>query len=451
MAIIKNRDALAKTSLRKQALDIIEAGINRVLPPNVIRSTVSYDPTRQVLTVSGDSYHLSRSRVFVIGGGKASGLMAETLESILLPAKITAGIINVKSADANTRRIRLITAGHPIPDERGINGVKEMLALKQRYTIGESDLVLCLISGGGSALMPYPASGVSLKDKRKITELLISSGAEIAEINTVRKHLSQVKGGQLGAYFAPTRVVSLILSDVIGNDLSVIASGPTSPDPTTFADAHKILEQHQLLTKAPRSVASFLEQGGQGKVAETPKTLNNCHNYIIGDNRLALEAMKNKAQEMGFTPYIITAQQSGDTTTAAQSRAEEILGARYAGYDALLIGGETTPKLPTPAGRGGRNQHFATASILAMAPYPGEWVVASVGSDGSDFLPEVAGAIVDHNSLGKAKKEKIDVKAYLDRYDSNTLLEQLGGSLIITGATGTNVGDIMLYLFRTSL
>lgn len=449
MAIIKNKAALAKTSLRKQALDIIEAGINRVLPPNIIKSTVGYDSARQILTVSGDRYRLSRGRVFVIGGGKASGLMAETLESILSPENITAGVINVKSADYNTRRIRLITAGHPIPDERGVNGVKEMLALKEGYAIGESDLVICLISGGGSALMPYPVAGVSLKDKQMITGLLISSGAEIAEINTVRKHLSRIKGGQLGAYFAPATVVSLILSDVIGNDLTVIASGPTFPDPSTFADARKILGQHQLLARAPRSVASFLEKGGRGKVAETPKALNNCHNYIIGDNRLALEAMKNKAQEMGFTPGIITAQQSGDTATAAQSRAREILSARYAGYDALLIGGETTPKLPAGAGRGGRNQHFATASMLALASYPGEWVVASVGSDGSDFLPEVAGAIVDHNSLGNAQKKKIDVKAHLDRYDSNTLLEQLGGSLIITGATGTNVGDVMLYLFGT--
>ena len=449
MAIIKNEAALAKTSLRKQALDIIEAGINRVLPPNVIKSTVGYDSARQILTVSGDRYRLSGGRVFVIGGGKASGLMAETLEGILPPQNITAGIINVKSAGYNTRRIKLVTAGHPIPDERGINGVKEMLALKEGYAIGESDLVLCLISGGGSALMPYPVAGVSLKDKQKITELLISSGAEIAEINTVRKHLSRIKGGQLGAYFAPARVVSLILSDVIGNDLTVIASGPTSPDPTTFADARKILERHQLLSKAPRSVAGFLAKGCQGEAAETPKALTNCHNYIIGDNKLALEAMKNKAREMGFTPGIITAQQRGDTTAAAQSRAGEILSTRYAGYDALLIGGETTPKLPTAAGRGGRNQHFAAASMLALAPYPGEWVVASVSSDGSDFLPEVAGAIVDHNSLGNAQKKKLDVKACLDRYDSNTLLEQLGGSLIITGATGTNVGDVMLYLFQT--
>ncbi len=449
MAIIKNRVALATTKLRKQTLDVIEAGINRVLPANVIKSSLGYDPVKQILTISGDRYRLCGGRIFVIGGGKASGLMAETLEHILSPQNITAGIINCLSADYKTSRIKLITAGHPIPDERGVSGVKEMLALKQRYSIGENDLVICLISGGGSALMPYPVSAISLKDKQRITELLISSGAAIAEINTVRKHLSQIKGGQLGAYYAPTTVVSLILSDVIGSDLAVIASGPTSPDPTTSADAYKILNRYQLLTKAPRSVANFLEKGSQGKVAETPKALPNCHNYIIGDNRLALEAMKSKAREMGFTPYVITTRQRGDTTAVARSRAREILSARYASYNALLIGGETTPRLPTPAGRGGRNQHFAAASMLAMAPYHGEWVVASVGTDGSDFLPEVAGAIVDHNSLNKAGKKKIDVKAYLDRYDSNTLLAQIGGSLIITGATGTNVADVMLYLFRT--
>lgn len=449
MAIIKNRVALATTKLRKQTLDVIEAGINRVLPANVIKSSLGYDPVKRILTISGDRYRLCGGRIFVIGGGKASSLMAETLEHILSPQNITAGIINCLSADYKTSRIKLITAGHPIPDERGVSGVKEMLALKQRYSIGENDLVICLISGGGSALMPYPVSAISLKDKQRITELLISSGAAIAEINTVRKHLSQIKGGQLGAYYAPTTVVSLILSDVIGSDLAVIASGPTSPDPTTSADAYKILNRYQLLTKAPQSVASFLEKGSQGKVAETPKALPNCHNYIIGDNRLALEAMKSKAREMGFTPYVITTRQRGDTTAVARSRAREILSARYASYNALLIGGETTPRLPTPAGRGGRNQHFAAASMLAMAPYHGEWVVASVGTDGSDFLPEVAGAIVDHNSLNKAGKKKIDVKAYLDRYDSNTLLAQIGGSLIITGATGTNVADVMLYLFRT--
>jgi glycerate-2-kinase len=374
--------------------------------------------------------------------------MAETLENIIPPENISAGVVNCKSEYYKTSKIKIIPAGHPLPDRRGIEGVKQILALRERYSVNENDLVICLISGGGSALMPYPVDEVSLEDKQRITELLLSSGAEIDEINAVRKHLSQIKGGRLGHFYSPATVVSLILSDVIGNNLAAIASGPTFPDPTTFLDAHNVLERHALLTKAPKSVTSLLKKGCQGKVAETPKTLNNCYNYIIGDNRLALEAMLQKANGMGLTPYIVTAEQKGDTTAVASSRAKEILSSRYSGYDAILIGGETTPKLPAAAGRGGRNQHYAAVSILAMKQYAGEWVIASVGTDGSDFLPNVAGAIVDNNSLDIAKAKGIDVQSYLERYDSNTLLDKIGGSLVITGDTGTNVGDVIIYLLK---
>lgn len=446
--IIKNKDTLATTKLRKQALDIIEAGITRVLPPNIMKSAVRYDTAGRILTINGDTYRLSTGRVFVIGGGKASGLMAETLENIIHPENISAGVVNCKSGYYKTSKIKIIPAGHPLPDRRGIEGVKKILALREHYSINENDLVICLISGGGSALMPYPVDEVSLRDKQIITELLLSSGAEIDEINAVRKHLSQIKGGWLGHFYSPATVVSLILSDVIGNNLAAIASGPTFPDPTTFSDAYNVLKRYDLLAKAPKSVTDFLRKGCQGEVAETPKTLNNCHNYIIGDNRLALEAMLQKANGMGLTPYIVTAEQKGDTTAVAHSRAREILNLRYAGYDAILIGGETTPKLPVTAGRGGRNQHYAAVSMLAMKQYAGQWVVASVGTDGSDFLPDVAGAIVDNNSLDIAKAKGIDVQSYLERYDSNTLLDKIGGSLVITGDTGTNVGDVVIYLLK---
>ncbi|MBA7495909.1 D-glycerate 2-kinase [subsurface metagenome] len=446
--IIKNKDTLATTKLRKQALDIIEVGITRVLPPNIMKSAVRYDTAGRILTINGDTYRLSTGRVFVIGGGKASGLMAETLENIIHPENISAGVVNCKSGYYKTSKIKIIPAGHPLPDRRGIEGVKKILALREHYSINENDLVICLISGGGSALMPYPVNEVSLRDKQIITELLLSSGAEIDEINAVRKHLSQIKGGWLGHFYSPATVVSLILSDVIGNNLAAIASGPTFPDPTTFSDAYNVLKRYDLLAKAPKSVTDFLRKGCQGEVAETPKTLNNCHNYIIGDNKLALEAMLQKANEMGLKPYIVTAEQKGDTTAVAHSRAREILSSRYAGYDAILIGGETTPKLPVTAGRGGRNQHYAAVSMLAMKQYAGQWVVASVGTDGSDFLPDVAGAIVDNNSLDIAKAKGIDVQSYLERYDSNTLLDKIGGSLVITGDTGTNVGDVIIYLLK---
>ncbi|MEE9583359.1 MAG: DUF4147 domain-containing protein [Dehalococcoidales bacterium] len=442
--IIKNRAALATTELRKQALAIVEAGINRVLPTNIMKSVVGYDPAGRVLAVADTSYSLAQGRLFVIGGGKASGLMAEVLEGIV--PDISAGVVNCKSRDYKTSKIKVIAAGHPIPDERGVNGVKEMLALKDSHSIDGNDFIICLISGGGSALMPCPVSEVGLEDKQKITELLLGSGAEIGEINAVRKHLSRIKGGRLGRFYSPATVISLVLSDVVGNDLAVIASGPTFPDPTTFSDAYGVLERYGLLARAPQSVTRFLGRGCQGKVAETPKELSNCDNYIIGDNRLALQAMLEKAKRIGFTPCIVTAEQKGDTTAVARSRAGEILGSRHAACNALIIGGETTPKLPALAGKGGRNQHYAAESMLAMKDYPGQWVIASIGSDGSDFLPDVAGAIVDNSSFAAAEALGLDVKSYLDRCDSNTLLDRIGRSLVITGDTGTNVGDVVLYL-----
>ena len=445
--IIKNRRTLATTELRDRVLQIIEAGIRRVLPPDIMRSAVSYDAASQAIKIKGDVFRLATTgRIFAIGGGKASGLMAKALEGIIGAENITDGVVNCKGGGVETQKIKAIVAGHPIPDQRGVGGVTEMLALKNRYSIGENDLVICLISGGGSSLMPYPADGVKLRDKQKITELLIGSGAEIDEINIVRKHLSKIKGGRLGDFYAPAKVTSLILSDVIGNDLATIASGPTFPDPSTFANAYDVLKQHHLLGQAPRSVIDFIERGRRGEVTETPKTLKNCYNYIIGDNKLALDAMSAKAEKLGFTPHIITAQQTGDTTAVAWARAKEVIERRYAGCDVLLIGGETTIKLPIGAGRGGRNQHYAAVSTLAMAHYPGQWIVASVGTDGSDFLPDVAGAIVDQNSPGIAREKGIDVKSYLERYDSNTLLDSIGNSLIITGDTGTNVGDVVVYL-----
>ncbi|MFC1914086.1 glycerate kinase [Chloroflexota bacterium] len=444
--LIKNREALATTRLRKMALDIIEAGISRVLPSGIMKTTLSYDVAKRALTVKGDAYPLAKGRVFVIGGGKASGLMAETLEKIIHPENVAAGVVNDKGKHYETRKIKVITAGHPVPDQRGISGVKEMLALKQIYAIDENDIVICLISGGGSALMPCPIDEVSLEDKQKITGLLLASGAEIAEINAVRKHLSRIKGGQLGLYYAPSTVISLILSDVIGDDLASIASGPTAPDPSTFADAYEVLEGYNLLNKIPKSIVDFLQKGCRGEVAETPKTLNNCHNYLIGNNKLALEAMLEKAGEMGLAAHIVTSEQKGETTAIARARAKEILNGKYSGYNAILIGGETTPKLPGAAGKGGRNQHYAAVSMLAMKQYPGDWVVASVGTDGSDFLPDVAGAIVDKNSFAKAKSGGLDMPSYLEGYDSNSLFKKIGDSLVMMGNTETNVGDVIVYL-----
>lgn len=444
--IIKNRRRLSTSRMREQALDIIEAGISRVLPSNILSSAVSYDAIGPTIKVQGDAFSIATGRIFIIGGGKAAGLMAEALEKIIGAENIVDGAVNYKGGPVKTRKTKVVTAGHPLPDQRGVDGVKDMLALKHQYSISKGDVVICLISGGGSALIPYPVNGVSLGDKQKVTELLLGSGAEIDKINIVRKHLSQTKGGRLGAFYSPATVISLILSDVIGNDLATIASGPTFPDPSTFSDALDVLKRYGLLNKAPSRVTDFINKGIRGEVAETPKALDNCHNYIIGDNNLALAAMATEASEIGLKPHIISACQKGDAATVARLRAEEVLGGKYAGYNALLIGGETTVKLPEQAGKGGRNQHYAAVSILAMKQYPGEWLVASIGSDGSDFMPDVAGAIVDQESLITARARGIDMKAYIESFDSHTLLDKIGNSLIVTGDTGTNVSDIILYL-----
>ena len=433
--IIKNRKEIAITKSRKQVLDIIEAGIERVLPSRLIKSVLDYDSANRVLTVDNDKYSFSKGRLFVIGGGKANGLMAETLESIINPEDITAGVVNCKSKNYKVKKIKVIEAGHPFPDQRGVKGVEEMLALKDSFNINENDLVIALISGGGSSLMPCPVDEITLKDKQEITNILLSCGAEINEVNNVRKHLSKVKGGCLGKFYSPTRVISLIISDA--NHLDTIASGPTVADPSTVLDAFKVLEKYDLLSKAPKRVIDFLRKG---RGEETPKSLDNCHNYIIGDNILALETMKVKAEKMGLNPLIVTSEQKGDTVEVAQLRAKEIIEGKFNGYGILLVGGETTFKVPKKKGKGGRNQRYVAASLLALKKYPGDWVLASIATDGSDFLPDAAGAIIDNDSPDG------DIKSYLNKYDSYNFFKKIGNSLIETGHTGTNVCDLVVYL-----
>ncbi|MCP5105712.1 MAG: DUF4147 domain-containing protein [bacterium] len=235
---------------------------------------------------------------------------------------------------------------------------------------------------------------------------------------------------------------------MVGNDLDVIASGPTVPDSSTFQDAYNVLKKYKLLSEAPHSIVDFLKKGCAGEIEETPKKLDNCRNVIIGENRTALEAMASAAKQHGLKPYIVTAEQIGDPTAAATFRAEEILNSKYKNYDVILIGGETTPKLPVNHGKGGRNQHYAAVSMAALKDYPGEWVMAAVGTDGSDYLDDIAGAVVDKHSLDTAKSKQMEIQPFLDRYDSGTLFEKIGKSLIKTGNTGTNVCDTAVYILK---
>ncbi|MFW6128091.1 MAG: glycerate kinase type-2 family protein [Halobacteriota archaeon] len=443
-SIIKNKHLLATTRLRKLALDIIEAGISKVLPSSIVRDSVSYQ--LDSLMVNNSSFEV-KGRIFVIGGGKASGSMAETLESVLGPESITAGMVSCTTTDYRTEKITVMEAPHPIPDLRSIEAVNNMLRLKEQYSINEDDIVMCLISGGGSALMAYPVAGISLGDKQKVTEYLLASGAEIKEINAVRKHLSEVKGGRLGEFFYPAKVVSIIISDVVGDDVDVIASGPTAADNSTFHDALKVLEKYDLLSKVPQGVVNHLQGGVNGEVEETPKQLSNCFNFVIGNNRTALQEMSRRGEQLGLRPVIVTSEQKGETTLVARQRAKQILEDKYSDHNLIVLGGETTPVLPENHGIGGRNQHYAAVSMLELAKCKREWVVASVGTDGSDYLHEVAGAIVDRGSLTALDEQGVNIEEYISRYDSYTLLKKTS-SLIITGNTGTNVSDVVLYILK---
>jgi glycerate 2-kinase len=446
--IIKNGDELSTTSSRHKALSILETGISRVLPSTIMLASIKFNKQKHVLSIDNHCFDLSHGRLFVIGGGKASSAMARPLEQILGVSNICAGIVIDKYGvvDINTEKVNVILAGHPVPDESGVKAVKAMLQLKSQYNISENDIVICLISGGGSALMPCPVDRITLEDKQKVTRVLLESGAEISEINCIRKHLSRVKGGQLGRYFSPATVISLILSDVIGNDLTVIASGPTFPDDSTFSQAITVLKKYKLLSKTPISVRKYLEDGVSGMLEDTPKQLDNCYNFIIGDNSLALEAMRVKALQLGLYPFVISAEQKGDTGIVALQRAEEILSGKYSGYDTLMIGGETTPRLTPKHGRGGRNQHYAAVTLSALKKYNKPWLVASVGTDGSDYMSDVAGALVDNLTLSSIKERNIIVNSYIENYDSYGLLSLVHNSFIKTGNTGTNVGDIMVYI-----
>ena len=259
--IIKNRDDIGITSTRRAALDIIEAGIERVLPDRVLGEALTFNHEARAISIMGDTFSFRHGRLFVVGAGKAAGEMAVAVERILGAGTITAGVVSCKGGAYSTKRIEVLIAGHPVPDERGVAAATKMLDLKAKFNISSDDIVLCLLSGGGSSLLPGPVNGVSLVDKQRVTDHLICSGADIGEINAVRKHLSRVKGGGLGRHFAPAAVVSLIISDVAGNEPSVIASGPAAADPSTFFDALSVIEKYGLADGLPPNVLDYLERG----------------------------------------------------------------------------------------------------------------------------------------------------------------------------------------------
>ncbi len=399
------------------------------------------------------SQDLSTGVLYVVGAGKASSRMALALEEALGEA-ITGGTIITKYGyTAPLKRIRQVEAGHPVPDERGLEGTVEIKHWLQEAK--EGDLVVVLISGGGSSLLISPAEGLSLEDKQRVTQLLLSSGATIQEMNTVRKHLSGIKGGRLAKMAAPARVVTLILSDVIGDDLSSIASGPTAPDDTTFKDALRVLASHNLTDRIPPKARKYLEEGAKGRHEETPDRHDPLFNQVffrlIGSNQIALDAAARKARDLGYQPLILTHGACGEAREIAKffaAIARQIVtnGQPVPAPACILAGGEPTVTL-RGNGKGGRNQEFALAAgfeIEGLDPI----LIASVGTDGTDGPTDAAGGFADGNMLRAAREHRLDARDHLSRNDAYPFLERLG-YLIKTGPTGTNVMDIEIILCKT--
>ncbi len=421
-----------KRNLRQDARAILTAAL------------VAADPTVAVERVLRGRDLSGYRRVFVVGAGKAGGTMARAVENCLGSARIAEGLVNVKDGDAaQTRRIELHPAGHPIPDERGLAGSRRVAEICGRAE--EGDLVICLLSGGASALLPSPAPPITLKEKQDTTRLLLASGADIHEINAVRKHLSVIKGGQLARMAAPAHVLSLILSDVIGDDLDVIGSGPTAPDASTIATALAVLEKYDLLRRAPKRVSERLREG----VLETPKAgdpiFDHVENVIVGSNQQSLEAAARAAKDLGYHTMILASTIQGETKDVARMHAAIARQIRTYGQPlktpaCVISGGETTVTI-RGEGRGGRNQEFALAAAIDIAGLENV-VILSAGTDGTDGPTEAAGAVADGDTTGRST---LDAAEALAANDSNPYFEALG-DLIITGSTGTNVMDLHLIL-----
>jgi glycerate 2-kinase len=433
---------------KRTAEDVFLAGVSRVLPEKLISREVALKDN--FLAIGSLNFSLdSIDHIYVIGAGKASSMMASEVEKIL-GNRIREGHIVVKYGHScKLKYINSSEAGHPIPDSNGFKATKTILEIATRA--GSNDLVLCLLSGGGSALLADFPEGSSPEEMVQVNNLLINSGASINEINSVRKHLSLVKGGQLARAVYPATLVSLILSDVIGDPLDVIASGPTSPDPTTYKQALSVLEKYNLARSVPERILKYLRDGETGLSRETPKpedpVFERTYNILIGTNYLALEAAKMKAADLKLNPLIITDKLQGDVSAIAEYMLETSL--RYKNDKnvikpvCLLFGGEPTLRI-TGNGLGGRNQHLALLCAKMLCNQPGITILCA-GSDGTDGPTDAAGAVVDSDTIRRADAINIHPEKYIQEFDSYNFFKKAGGH-IITGPTMTNVMDIIVVI-----
>ena len=435
-------------NLRDSALAILRAALDAADPRAAIHRVMQREGDR--LRVGAREYDLGRvRRVFVVGFGKAGAAMSQAVEEIL-GDKLERGWVSVKYGHlAPLQKTHLHEAGHPLPDANSLLGAQKIVELLDETT--SDDLVVCLISGGGSAILELPVPGVSLDDLRATTDALLRSGATINEMNALRKHLSQVKGGQL-ARRAQAPIISLILSDVIGSPLDTIASGPTAPDSTTFADALNVIERRGVREQLPASVVKHIERGARGEIEDTPKendpALGRVQNVVVADNAIACEEALYQAQARGFHSILLSTFVQGEAREIAKllaAIAKEIAHAdRPVVRPACIIAGGETTVTVRGNGKGGRNQELALAAAIEISGMDGV-VVLSAGTDGTDGPTDAAGAIADGATLVRAAAEGLTAQTFLTNNDAYHFFEPLG-DLIKTGPTNTNVNDVIIVL-----
>jgi glycerate 2-kinase len=437
--LIANRKELEKFHDRRSAqliLAALEAALASVEASALVRRAVSFDGKElSVRDTNGKTVGLSEfDRVYVVGAGKATARMSDAL-CFILKDRVAGGAITVPyGIKAENKMISVTEASHPVPDKAGVEGTERILKVLKKARQG--DLVFVLLSGGGSALMPLPVPGISLRDKQRVTGSLLRSGASIHEMNAVRKHLSAIKGGQLLRHIDRScTVVSLVLSDVIGDDLGVIASGPTFPDSSTFGDALKIIKKYRI-ARASDPAAKYIAKGAAGEV------FISVHNMLIGSNLIACESAVDYLKGQGLRAVNLGSKFDGEAQDFGRFLARVASGlGRTSLPFAVVAGGETTVRLGRSSkGRGGRNQEAALACAIELHD---EVVAAFMGTDGIDGNSDAAGALVSQKTALLAKKGKIDLRKHLARHDSYHALKKLN-SLIFTGRTGTNVNDIAI-------
>ncbi|MBX3324986.1 MAG: glycerate kinase [Nitrospira sp.] len=427
---------------------LLTAGLEAADPYQALLKTVSLKGTS--LRVGRRTFDLSHTeRVVVVGAGKASARMAQAVE-VVLGERLDDGLVIVKTGHSlTTKRTTVFEAGHPIPNRAGLRATQRLLRLAQ--SLSPSDLLIVLLSGGASSLLPAPVLGVTLADKQRTTQLLLRCGATINEINIVRKHLSLIKGGRLAAS-TRAKIITLVLSDVIGDDLGSIGSGPTAADPSTFADAIAVLQHYRIWAAVPPAVRRYLKRGQKREVPETLKPGSSrgrsVHHHLIGSNTIMLEAVARTAQQAGLFTELVASPITGEALVAAKqfvelSNAVRTRRGRVRRPYCMVAGGEPTVTV-TGHGKGGRAQEFATAAALEISGLSNAWVVA-LGSDGTDGPTDAAGAFVSGETVSRAKRLKVDLRAALNRHNTYPALKKLRCH-IHTGPTGTNVNDLYLFL-----